>query len=108
VLDAEAPDSYDAEAAAGLNFLSAYLHLLSIGCGKVRASCDLRLVDPVTGAAVPMHPSLVAVRELDPMPTAAPRSATACASAAASSGAPSSETTASPSSAWSPSGRSPG
>jgi len=66
VLDAEAPDGYDAEAAAGLNFLSAYLHLLSIGCGKVRASCDLRLVDPVTGAAVPVHPSLVAVRELDP------------------------------------------
>jgi len=66
VLDAEAPDGYDAEAAAGLNFLSAYLRLLSIGCGKVRASCDLRLVDPVTGAAVPVHPSLVAVRELDP------------------------------------------
>ncbi|KAG2582504.1 BTB/POZ and MATH domain-containing protein 2-like [Panicum virgatum] len=60
------PDGYGAEAAAGLDFVSAYLRLLSTGCGKVRASCDLRLVNPATGAAVSVHPSLVAVRELDP------------------------------------------
>ena len=32
------PDAYGAEAAAGLDFVSAYLRLLSTGCGKVRAS----------------------------------------------------------------------
>ena len=60
------PDGYGAEAGAGLNFVSAYLRLLSTSCSKVRASCDLRLVNPATGAAVPVHPSLVGVRELDP------------------------------------------
>ncbi|KAJ1267827.1 hypothetical protein BS78_07G087600 [Paspalum vaginatum] len=58
------PDSYGEEA-GGFDFVSAYLRLLSTR-GKVRASCDLRLVNPATGASTSVHPTLVTVREFDP------------------------------------------
>ncbi|CAL5007497.1 unnamed protein product [Urochloa decumbens] len=50
----------------GFDLVSAYLRLLTTGRGKVRASCDLRLVNPATGASASAHPALVAIREFDP------------------------------------------
>lgn len=58
------PDGYGEEV-GGFDFVSAYLHLLSTA-GKVRASCDLRLVNPSTGVSTSVHPTLVIMRELDP------------------------------------------
>jgi len=59
------PYGYGEELARGFDFVSAYLRLLSMS-GKVRASCDLRLVNPATGVATSVHPTLVIMRELDP------------------------------------------
>ncbi|KAL6659258.1 hypothetical protein ACP70R_003298 [Stipagrostis hirtigluma subsp. patula] len=58
------PDGYGEEL-EGFDFVSAYLHLLTTGA-KVRASCDLRLVDQDTGASTSAHPALVTMRELGP------------------------------------------
>ncbi|TKW08278.1 hypothetical protein SEVIR_6G019200v4 [Setaria viridis] len=62
------PDGFGDEiaAAAGYDLVSAYLRLLSTGCGKVRASCDLRLLNPATGSSTSAHPALITTREFDP------------------------------------------
>jgi speckle-type POZ protein len=53
-------------AAGGFDLVSAYLRLVSTGCGKVRASCDLRLINPATGSSTSAHPALITTREFDP------------------------------------------
>ncbi|KAF8691983.1 hypothetical protein HU200_039928 [Digitaria exilis] len=62
------PDGFtDESAGGGFDFVSAYLRLLTTNRGKVRASCDLRLVNPTTSKATSVHPTLVTtMREYDP------------------------------------------
>nr|CAB3482461.1 unnamed protein product [Digitaria exilis] len=62
------PDGFtDESAGGGFDFVSAYLRLLNTNRGKVRASCDLRLVNPTTNTATSVHPTLVTMmREYDP------------------------------------------
>ncbi|GJN36691.1 hypothetical protein PR202_gb25574 [Eleusine coracana subsp. coracana] len=59
------PDGYGVELADGMDFISAYLRLLSTG-DKVHVSCDIRLVDPATGVSKSAQPALVTMRVLDP------------------------------------------
>lgn len=51
------PDGFG-QAGEGMDYVSAYLVLLSKGVSKVRASCDVRLVDQTTGLSSSVHPTL--------------------------------------------------